>query len=43
MTTVTREKPAKTLPQIGRGDVVFAAVALLVCLLALVIKVSGIA
>jgi hypothetical protein len=43
MTTVTREKPAKALPQTARGDAIFAVVALLVCLLALVIKVSGIA
>ncbi len=43
MSTVTRENVRGTLPQTGRGDVVFAAVALLVCLLALVLKVSGIA
>ena len=43
MSTVTRDKPVRPLPQTGRGDVIFGVVALLVCLLALVIKVSGIA
>lgn len=46
MATVTREKavtPATRLPQIGRGDVLLATVAVLVCLLALVLKVAGIA
>ncbi len=43
MSTVTRENVGKPLPQTGRGDAVFAAVALLVCVLALIVKVSGIA
>ncbi len=46
MTTVTRERAQARrapLPQTGRGDAMLAAVALLVCLLALVLKVAGIA
>jgi hypothetical protein len=49
MTTVTRDRvqaplrPVKALPHTGRGDAMLAALALLVCLLALVLKVSGIA
>jgi LPXTG-motif cell wall-anchored protein len=43
MSTVTRESIRNSLPQTGRGDAIFAVVALLVCLLALVLKVSGIA
>ncbi|HEX4018489.1 MAG TPA: hypothetical protein VHX15_17255 [Frankiaceae bacterium] len=43
MSTVTREAVRKALPHTGRGDAIFAAVALAVCLLALVLKVSGIA
>ena len=43
MSTITREFVRSALPQTGRGDAIFAAVALAVCLLALVLKVSGIA
>lgn len=43
MSTVTRERAQAPLPQTGRGDVMLAAVALLVCLLALVLKLTGIA
>jgi hypothetical protein len=43
MSTVTRERAQAPLPQTGRGDVMLAAVALLVCLLALVLKLAGIA
>lgn len=43
MSTITRESIRNALPQTGRGDAVFATVAVLVCLLALVLKVSGIA
>jgi hypothetical protein len=46
MSTVTRDRahaPLRPLPHTGRGDAMLAAVALLICLLALVLKVSGIA
>ena len=49
MSTVTRDRaqaplrPLRALPHTGRGDAMLAAVALLACLLALVLKVSGIA
>lgn len=43
MATVTREKAATRLPQISRGDVLLATIAVLTCLLALILKVSGIA
>jgi hypothetical protein len=43
MSTITRESIRNALPQTGRGDAVFAFVALAVCLLALILKVSGIA
>jgi hypothetical protein len=46
MTTVTRERAQSALaplPHTGRGDVMLAAVALAVCLLALVLKLTGIA
>jgi hypothetical protein len=46
MTTVTRDRAQtslRPLPHTGRGDAMLAAVALMVCLLALVLKLSGIA
>lgn len=43
MSTITRESVRNALPQTGRGDAIFAVVALLVCLLALILKVSGVA
>jgi hypothetical protein len=42
MSTITRESVRNALPQTGRGDAVFAGMALLVCLLALILKVSGV-
>ena len=44
MSTITRESgPAPiALPQVGRGDAIFAAVAVLIGLLALVAKMAGI-
>jgi hypothetical protein len=43
MSTITRESVRNALPQTGRGDALFAVVALLVCMLALILKVSGVA
>ncbi|HEX4429071.1 MAG TPA: LPXTG cell wall anchor domain-containing protein [Frankiaceae bacterium] len=43
MSTITRESVRNALPQTGRGDAIFAAVAMAICLLALILKVSGIA
>ena len=43
MSTVTRERGRTPLPQTARGDAVLAAIALLACLLALAVKMAGIA
>jgi len=41
MSTVTREKVRVALPQGGRGDFVFGVIAVLIGVLALVAKLSG--
>jgi LPXTG-motif cell wall-anchored protein len=43
MSTVTREAARISLPKTGRGDALLALAAVLACLLALVVKVAGIA
>jgi LPXTG-motif cell wall-anchored protein len=43
MSTVTRETSRISLPKTGRGDALLALAAVLACLLALVVRVAGIA
>jgi LPXTG-motif cell wall-anchored protein len=43
VSTVTRESVRTALPQTGRGDAIFAWLALVVSVLAAVAKISGIA
>jgi hypothetical protein len=41
MSTITREQAPVALPQAGRGDALFGAIAILIGLIALVVKFSG--
>ncbi len=41
MSTITRESLHIALPQAGRGETIFGAVAVLVAILALIAKLSG--
>jgi hypothetical protein len=43
MSTITRESLRSALPQTGRGDVILALAAVLVCLMATILKLSGVA